>query len=307
MTIPLQPILVVLVYRGGERFKRALDSITKSERFFSRIILSVTAHRDSPDMQMAESFRDQSLERAEIICTGTELPTMSHQAFWINYLANTGVNPQDWIYWLSYDDEVKASGITKLVDEAGNWPLEPGTAYFGPWAMRHEDASQLFSGPWDTKLESWTSFTLEGTTKLPVVRWVSNQVLQPTYIQMSGSVATFESHQRLVQSTPRKKGPMRIELATASAVNNLYVAEFKEPVSIIYGRPNSDRSTYGAAARIEDRHLAIWLVRYQLRHAGAIPRLAGAGVSLLARYARVLLGKGAMPSENWVVRGSVEP
>jgi len=67
MTIPLQPILVVLVYRGGERFKRALDSITKSERFFSRIILSVTAHRDSPDMQMAESFRDQSLERAEII------------------------------------------------------------------------------------------------------------------------------------------------------------------------------------------------------------------------------------------------
>lgn len=303
----LQPILVVLVYRGGERFQRALDSIAKSHQFFSRIILSVTSQRDSPDIRLAEAFREEILQRVEIICTGTELPTMSHQAFWIDYLLATGVKPRDWIYWLSYDDEVKASGIANLVDETGNWPLEQGTAYFGPWAMRHEGADVLFSGPWDAQLESWTAFPSDGPTMLPVAQWVSSQLLQPTYIQMSGSVTTFESHQRLATSAPRKKGPMRIELATASAVNNLTVAEFKEPVAIIYGRPNSDRSNYGAAARIEDFHLALWLTRYQFKHARAVPKLAQTGLALLSMYTRVLRGKHTLPTEKWVVRGAVEP
>ncbi len=93
---------------------------------------------------------------------------MDHQRFWISYLERTGARPHDWIYWLAYDDQVRLRGIERLVDEHGNWPLEKGTAYFGPWAMRHEQADQLFDGPWDEPLESWTSFPVPGPT---ACRW----------------------------------------------------------------------------------------------------------------------------------------
>ena len=307
MTSPVQPILVVLVYRGGDRFQRALDSIIAAERFFSRIILSVTASIDSPDMRLAENFRDRLLPRTEIICTGTELPTMSHQAFWIDYLARTGVKSTDWIYWLAYDDQVKESGLRQIVDEDGNWPIEKGTAYFGPWAMRHESPNELFSGPLDAELESWTSFPLEGPTCLPLAKWVAGQLLQPTYMQMSGSVVSFESHRRLISGFPRKKGPMRIEMATASAPNNVRVAEFNQPVSIIYGRSNSDRSNYSTTARKEDLHLVIWLTKYELRHPNAIPVLVKAAAAVMALWTRVLIGKVQLPDERWVVRGVVSP
>ena len=57
----------------------------------------------------------------EVICTGEEWPTMQHQTFWVEYLIRSGL-VQDWIYWLAYDDEVRASGIEAIVDEAGSWP-----------------------------------------------------------------------------------------------------------------------------------------------------------------------------------------
>ena len=297
----------MMVYRGGERFQRALASLVDSQQFFSRIVVSVTAPEASEDMRIAERFRAESLNRMEVICTGAELPTMHHQAFWIDYLESTGAKPSDWIYWLAYDDEVRATGVAALIDSQGNWPLEQGTAYFGPWAMRHEQAAAVWNGDREEDLESWTSFPSEGPTRLPVMRWVRDQLAQPTYMQMSGSVCTLESHQRLISSRPSKTGPMRIEMATAAAVNNRFVEEFGEPVSIIYGRSNSDRASYGKSARKEDHHLLLWLCRYTLRHPNALPQLVATVGDAIRVYLGVLTRSRALPEEEWRVRGVVSP
>lgn len=116
----IKPILVVLVWRGGERFQRALDSIGEAEKFFSRIVISITSELTSDDLTIADDYVKRmnsatEASRAEIICTGRELPTMQHQAFWISYLLNTGARLSDWIYWLAYDDQVSVEGIKQIL------------------------------------------------------------------------------------------------------------------------------------------------------------------------------------------------
>jgi hypothetical protein len=309
---PIQPILVVLVYRGGARFLRALESIERSEHLFRRVIISVTGANDGEDMRAAQSYvRARTVSghpsKVEVICSGVELKTMDHQRFWISYLEHTGGDPQDWIYWLAYDDQVRPRGIEQIIDGKGNWPLAQGTAYFGPWAMRHEQAGELWAGPSDEPLESWTSFPIPGPTRLPVAEWIADQLRQPTYMQMTGSVTSFLSHQRLASTHLRKRGPMRIEMETAADIDNLFVAEFAEPVSIVYGRPNSDRASYGRSARIEDLHMAAWLARYSSRHPSSFPTITRGMASVASAYRRVITKSGTLPQEKWVVRGTVEP
>lgn len=306
MTPPLRPILVVMSWRGGARFQRCLDSIATARHHFARVLLSVTSAADSEDMLVANAFAGAH-PGVEVICTGRELPTMAHQAFWVDHLERTGARPTDWVYWLAYDDEVRGRGVDAIVDADGSWPLRRGTAYFGPWAMRHEQADQPFTGPWDVPLESWTSFPGQGPTRLRVLDWIREQLRQPTYMQMSGSVCPFESYLAVRDGRPRKAGPMRIEMAVAAAPPTTHVEEFLEPVSIIYGRSNSDRASYGPAARKEDVHLAAWLAQYVRRHPREWARLAGTGGGVVAMYARALATRSGRPAEEWRVRGTVEP
>lgn len=293
-----QPILVCMSWRGSERFARALLSIEASRQHFSRVVISVTGAIDGPDMVMAREMaeRDRSVE---VICTGVELPTMKHQEFWITYLQTTQARPDDWIYWLAYDDEVRNRGIDAIT-HGGAWPLEPGTAYFGPWAMRHETPNALWDGDPLALLESWTSFPKAGPTQLPVVEWITQQLVQPTYMQMSGSVNQLASFISLRDSFPRKTGPMRIEMAIAAQPHVQAVAEFTEPISIIYGRSNSDRASYGQTARREDLHLASILARRGVRDPNEIYRyLKAAAHTLNPRIPSAL--------EEWRVRGLVSP
>lgn len=301
-----QPILVCMVWRGGKRFARCLDSIRKSHDHFARVVVSITGPIDGPDMQRAQAAQREN-PRIEVICTDRELPTMQHQSFWVDYLAATGAKDTDWIYWLAYDDEVRPRGIEGITDESGSWPLEVGTAYFGPWAMRHEQPESLWSGDRSAPVESWTSFPALGPTRLTVGQWIADQLRQPTYMQMSGSVNPFRSFVALKESRPRKHGPMRIEMAIASAPGIAYVEEFSEPVSIIYGRANSDRANYGKAARREDAHLAAWLVRYTTAHPGAAWPLVTSLVRASLTAGLSAVGRAELPREEWRVRGVVTP
>lgn len=306
MTSRTKPILVCMSWRGGERLARCLRSIAAAMDYFDRIVISVTAADDSDDMRQVREFRDK-YPQVEVLCTGQELPTMQHQSFWVDYLERTGARPTDWVYWLAYDDEVRPGGIQKILDTNGSWQLRPGTAYFGPWAMRHEQADRPFDGPRDVPLESWTSFPQAGPTRLPVITWIADQFAQPTYMQMSGSVNQFACFTALRDAKPAKQGPMRIEMAIASAPPNRFVEEFAEPVSIIYGRPNSDRASYGKAARTEDLHLLRWLGQYLRRNPQDTSQALTGTVRTSASYIRTAATKRALPAEEWRVRGTVEP
>ena len=306
MSIPLKPILVCMSWRGGMRLSRCLESIDRTAHHFSRIVISVTASEDSDDMRQAREFQQRRSE-VEVLCTGHELPTMQHQAFWVSYLQTTGVHENDWIYWLAYDDEVRGSGIDAIVDESGSWPLQTGTAYFGPWALRHEGADQLWSGDPTAPLESWTSFPANGPLRLPVAEWIADQLRQPTYMQMSGSVSPFGSFLDLRDAFPVKRGPMRIEMAIAASPHTAFIEEFPEPVSVIYGRSNSDRASYGRAARREDAHLLTRLVRFAGHHPNQVGTLVkGVGSSMMS-VAGSAVGRTPVAQEEWRVRGIVDP
>jgi hypothetical protein len=264
----------------------------------------VTSDVDSRDLELAVNAQ-QLDSTIEVICTERELPTMEHQAFWIEYLQGTGARGTDWVYWLAYDDEVRLRGIEAIVNPDGSWPLEAGTAYFGPWALRHESPEELWRGDVNAALESWTSFPADGPLRLPVSKWIRQQLEQPTYIQMSGSVNSLQSFIDLKEISPRKKGPMRIEMAVAAAPGTTFVEEFSEPVSIIYGRSNSDRASYGRQARREDVHLAAWLMRYAVAHPDQAANVTRALTVAGASAVRAAIGSGDGKAEEWRVRGLV--
>jgi hypothetical protein len=297
----------MMSYRGGDRLRRCLASIEAGADLFDRIILSVTAPANSLDEELVRDFAREKVPRAEVLWTGGELPTMQHQAFWVDDLDSTGVSSSEWIYWLAYDDQVFAPGIRAIVDEQGAWPLEGDTAYFGPWAMQHESADEVLPGDWNEPMDVWTSFPIDGPTELPVIEWMANQLRQPTYMQMSGSVWSFGSYLELRDGHPRKSGPMRIEMATALTSGNEFVAEFDQTVSVIYGRPDSDRASYGAAARSQDLHLAAWVARYSRGSLSRIALMTRESSALVAHRWALRRGCGEQRSEDWVVRGVVSP
>ena len=298
-----KPILVVMVWRGGERFTRCLDSIRVTHDLFSRIVLSVTAEENSPDHLTAQEFALQ-FTNVEVICTGSEFPTMQHQDFWVNYLESTHTNSSEWIYWLAYDDQVFAPGMRQLfARNADSYKLQSDTVYFGPWAMRHEAPDELWNGSDSEPMETWTSFPIKGSLTLPLITWIGDQLSQPTYMQMSGSLIPFRNYRELSRGGPKKTGPMRIEMATAAGIRTKFVQELPHPISVIYGRSNSDRANYGDAARKEDLHLIRWLLRYTK----ANPTQWGNVVSLIAHQALGLtkrtVTKTPAPVEDWRVRG----
>jgi hypothetical protein len=295
------PILVMMSWRGGARLQRCLHSIAANKHNFSRIIISLTATPDSEDVKIAKAFQDQNPE-VEVLCTNVELPTMEHQSFWVDYLTDSGAQPTDWIYWLAYDDELNTAGIAQVKDPDGSWPLSLDTVYIGPWAMRHETPTKLWSGNNEDELPVWTSFPADGPTRLPILTWIRDQIDQPTYMQMSGSLIPFRNYLELRSGRPKKSGPMRIEMATALGRKTFYVAEFTDPVSTIYGRSNSDRATYGNAARKEDIHLMAWIGRYAATHPNAVIDLLAISARQIRRQWLQKMGRQKPVEEEWRAR-----
>jgi hypothetical protein len=98
---------------------------------------------------------------------------------------------------------------------------------------------------------------------------------------------------------------MRIEMAIASAPPNTHVEELPEPVTVIYGRANSDRANYGRAARAQDVHLAAWIARFAASHPGELSRAARLGMGALSMQGGTLLHRTPAPTEEWRVRTTV--
>ncbi|MDC3376512.1 hypothetical protein OAV85_00730 [Candidatus Nanopelagicales bacterium] len=303
---PVKPILVCMVWRGGDRLSRCLRSIEHAVGYFSRVVISVTSDPDSADVRIAEAAKRRN-PAIEVICTGHEMPTMEHQSFWIDYLQRTGATRRDWVCWLAYDDELRVRGIDAITDAHGGWPLDDGVSYFGPWAMRGESPEALWDGDLAAALESWTSFPINGPTQLSVPQWVADQLEQPTYMQMSGSVNPFGAFVDLRAARPYKRGPMRIEMAIALAPQNREVREFSEPITIIYGRPDSDRASYGKTARREDLHLASRMLRYGVRTPRNLPKLTLTLLRTSWTSIAALFGLRSRAQEEWRVRGTSLP
>ena len=304
---PLQPTLVLPVYRGGRKFERALRSLRSSERFFRRVVVSLNSPADSPDLETLGQYQDHGPTKIEVVHTHDELPWMAHQYFWLDYLEKTGEGPTDWLLWFAHDDQLRLRGLQAVTDSNYSWHLNEGVIYLGPWGMRYDPPGGLYDGPADAPLESWTSFPLAGPLRLPVGEWIAQQLEQPTYINMSGCVTQLASFQAMRRFPVAKPGGMRIEMATAAAPNNLYVEELAEPVVTTHTSPSTDRTTYASVARKDDAHMVAWLANYLARHPSAIPSSARAATTLTSRALRQVTGRGGSVAEDWRTRQTLAP
>lgn len=305
MTAPLQPVLVMPVYRGGAKFKRALESVRGAERLFRRVVISLNSPLGSSDESAIEGFRASGDTKVEVIQTGEELPWIPHQYFWLDYLETTGEGSSSWVMWFAHDDELRPRGISDLTDEAGSWPLADGTIYLGPWGVRYDPPGGLYKGDPHAPLESWTSFPLDGPLRMNVAQWVSDQLIQPTYINMSGCVTQLRSFQQLRSFPYPKPGGMRIEMATALAPGNSFVQEFSTPAVTTYTSKGSDRTTYSAVARKDDRHLVAWLSNYLVHHPTQVSALTRASAIIARQRLRQLTAGDEAPAEDWRCRATL--
>jgi hypothetical protein len=296
---PVQPVLVLPVYRGGAKLLRALASLAPSARYFRRIVVSLNSPADSPDARAVVEFEQHHHTGLEAIQTGTELPWMQHQYFWLEHLERTGEGPTSWVTWFAHDDQLRPAGLAALTGADVNWPLEPRTCYLGPWGMRYDPPGGMYDGPPDAPLESWTSFQIQGPLRLPVAEWIRQQLVQPTYINMSGCVAQLAAFTALRDFRVQKPGGMRIEMATAASPVHRYVAELAEPIVITHTSPVTDRTTYAKVARKDDAHLAAWLANYALRHPTAILPTARATAGVASAHLRMRLKGRPLPTEDW--------
>ena len=295
------------VYRGGEKFRRALESVRGAEHFFKRVIISLNSPLGSPDEKATEDFRAAGDTKIEVIQTGEELPWIPHQFFWLTYLESTGEDSGSWVMWFAHDDELRPRGISNLVDQQGNWPLEGGTIYLGPWGVRYDPPGELFDGDRNGPLESWTSFPLSGPLRMTVSQWIADQLVQPTYINMSGCVTKLASFQQLRDFPYQKPGGMRIEMAAAAAPNNRVVEEFSEPVVITYTSKASDRTTYASVARKDDAHMALWWGHYLLHHPSGLGPAVQSAARLATRALSSRITEHRQVSEDWRLRETLEP
>jgi hypothetical protein len=284
-----------------------LASVEASAQWFREVVISVNGPPGSDDDRAARAAAART-PGITVITTGVEMDWTRHQYFWLAHLERSGMSPDDWLYWFAHDDEVRPTGIAQIVDADGNWPLRAGTVYMGPWAMRHEgNDDAVFSGPRDVPLESWTSFPLAGPLRLPVAEWIRQQLVQPTYINMSGAIVTLRFLQDLRDFPFHKPGGTRIEMVAAAAKHHAFVEEFSEPVVITFGRPNSARTQFDRVARLDDLHLLAWMAPHLLRHPDGVgPTLRGLG-SVAGSYVRVLTKRGTLPAEEWRMRAVVDP
>ena len=294
------------MYRGGRKFTRALQSLKPAEPFFRRIVISLNSPADSPDLELVRRYQVDGPTKIEVVHTHDELPWMTHQYFWLDYLERTGEGSADWLLWFAHDDQLRLRGLQAVTGNNHTWHLKEGTIYLGPWGMRYDPPGGLYDGPPDAPLESWTSFPLAGPLRLPVGEWIAQQLEQPTYINMSGCVTQLASIQAMRRFPVAKPGGMRIEMATAAAPNNLYVEEFAEPVVTTHTSSTTDRTTYAAVARKDDAHMIAWLVRYAMRRPSSIPPTIRAAYTIAFRKIYQKFGKANAVTESWRCRATLD-
>jgi hypothetical protein len=294
-----RPLLVIPVYRGGERFLRCLAGLPPNLHYFDGVTLSINSGSGSSDEQAARAFASLH-PGVQVVVTGRELTSFDHTRFWAAQLELRGITGRQPLLWLAHDDELHTPGLAHLAPTGGAWDLDPHTTYLGPWIVRHESVSQLWQPPADYQDEVWTCF--RGASPQKGIDWIRQQLQRPTYISFSGCVFPFASMQSLVACRPRKKAGMRVEMSMVAAPGMRDAAEFAVPVSIVYGRADSDRATIPRrSAQLDDLHLLYWLGRHSAASAGT-RRAYGSILSTAVGHRVSALRGRPGPGEEWLVR-----
>ena len=297
-----RPLLVVPVYRGGLRFERCLASLIHAGGFFSGLVLSINGPTESPDLVSALKFQESVDFPVEILNTEVEMTSMDHIRYWTAHLQKTKIPLDQQIMWLGHDDELDPVGLAQSCPD-GVWPLRENTMVLGPWKLRHESVDSLYEIPMNEKLETWTCFPDPAQLPMKSMDWACDQLLHPTYINLTGGVFPFRSLQAVVEFKPRKVSGMRMEMTLATAPGSGCISELPEAITIVYGRADSDRATIPRKDALnDDRNLLLWLSKFATLTTGSRKRFTLTLLRIALLRGQVLLGRAEPPGEDWVVR-----
>lgn len=299
----VKPLLLVPVYRGGARFQRCLRSIEQAGTYFSCVVLSINGSADSPDMREALAFKERVSFPVLVFNTRTELDSMNHTCFWAQQLQDHQFSPDQLIMWLGHDDELDVESL-RVVCPEGMWHIDASTMVLGPWKLRHESVNELYKAPENEFLETWTCFPSSAGIPMRSMDWVCDQLLHPTYLNLTGGIFPLQSVIEIIEFRVHKVSGMRMEMTLATAPDVKSVTELPHAVTIVYGRADSDRATIPRANAVkDDRHLLLWLSRYSLVNSRSRKRFLHTVIKLARLKFKIAIGKAQLPNEDWVVRG----
>lgn len=297
-----RPLLVVPVYRGGLRFERCLASLIHAGEFFSGLVLSINGPSDSPDLMLAQKFQESVDFPVEILNTEVGMTSMDHIRYWTAHLRKAKIPLDQQIMWLGHDDELDPVGLAQSCPD-GVWPLRENTMVLGPWKLRHEAVDSLYEIPINEKIETWTCFPDSLQVPMESMEWACDQLVHPTYINLTGGVFPFRSLLEVIDFKPRKVAAMRMEMTLATALGSTYITELPEAITIVYGRADSDRATISRRdALSDDRNLLLWLGKFAAKTPRSRKRFAQTMLRLGLLRVRIFLGRAQPPEEDWVVR-----
>ena len=227
---------------------------------------------------------------------------MDHVRFWATHLQLGKVPFDQQIMWLGHDDELDPVGLAQSCP-GGVWPLLQNTMILGPWKLRHESVDSLYQIPANEKLETWTCFPDSSRLPMSSMDWVCDQLIHPTYINLTGGVFPLRSLIEIIDFKPRKVAAMRMEMTLATAIGSNYITELAEAITIVYGRADSDRATISRTDAVsDDRNLLLWLGKFAATTPGSRKRFAHTMLQLGILKVRILSGRAQPPGEDWVVR-----
>lgn len=270
--------------------------------FFSGLLLSINGSPDSPDLIAARQFQATVDFPITILNTGVELSSMDHIRYWGSFLRDIKTPVDQHVMWLGHDDELNPVGLAKSCRN-GFWTLSEDTMILGPWKLRHESTDSLYQVPVNEVLETWTCFPDSPPIYMKSMDWACDQLVHPTYINLTGGVFPLRSLLEVIDFKPRKVAAMRMEMTLATAVGSKFITELPEAITIVYGRADSDRAMISRKdALSDDRNLFLWLGKFAAMTPGSRKRFAKTMLLLVILKVKIVFGRAQPPTEDWVVR-----
>jgi hypothetical protein len=252
------PSLVVPVFRGGEFFQEAVDSIKPCLPWFSRVIISLNGADTTQDR--ATAMQLAPLCQLHILETKRDLTSVQHGVFIANQLVSRlGLEKKSQVFTLCHDDLLSLEGFQALNQEDWKQP-DPHMISLGDYIV-FNDGEPSSHGTYKTSFENSQvegrqrpqSFFLE----------MQNQGIDP-FTNVSGmqmTIAVIRSTLRYFKCTGARIG-IRAEYAYISNREVRTIVNHNPPLVIIRAHAQSEgaKITYGDFIPGELRYLCwLWL------------------------------------------------